>query len=255
MKTLYKITFLLLTLVIVLGIFDYFIGDESFIQDYLRGTITETVGIILTIILIEIILGKNREHINLENEKKKLIRINTVIKIYLEKHNESAFYLSYSDKDLMTKKKFEIEENFPFSNLSELFYSSRSGFGNVKDTKAGEYFNKVDILKEIIRTTLFQVDLTNFPELSKLLQNYLVEIESFYPKESILNDLVTKIGDNNQMEKMTDYIKKKIENFEGEVEYSTSEFLLNKYIRLYKILKYHMYFNKEYEKLIRKYLK
>lgn len=253
MKILLNISILLLVLIIILGIGDYFIGDESFVQDYIRGTITETIGIILTIILIEFIIGKNRVSENLENEKKKLIRTNNIINIYLNNYNESAFYLSYTELDLKDKEKFHIEESFPFVNLSELFSFSRSGFYDMRETKIGVYFDRLEILKEVIKTTLYQTDLTSFPELSQLLEKYLVEVESYNPKNSIQCDYISNIG-NVKMEKMSEYIKREIANFEGKVEYSSENFMLNKYIRVYELIKYHINFNKEYKRLIIKYI-
>jgi hypothetical protein len=252
MKILLRISLSLLIFISVLGILDYFIGDESFIQDYIRGTITETIGIILTIILIELILGQNRKNENLENAKKILVRTNNIINIYLTDYNESAYYLSYKYEDYETQKNVGLEESFPFTNLSELFHPSRSGFPDPRDTKVSSYFVRLDNLKEIIKTGLFQIDLTYFPELSILLQNYLIEVEKFYPKETILCDYTSRKIDGV---KASNYMMNEIKNYEGKAKYSSSNFILNPYIRLYELIKYHISFNKEYKKLIEKYIK
>ena len=250
MKILIKITLSLLILIAVLAISDYFIGDESFIQDYIRGTITETIGIILTIILIELILGENRKNENKEKAKKGLIRSTNIIEIYLNNYNDSAFDLSYKYSDYDSQREIGLNENFSFNNLSELFFRSTSLFDPIGSTKVSKYFNRLDDLKEIIKTTLFQTDFTDFPELSTLLVNYLKEVERFYPKEGILSD--AKL--TSEKMKLTTFIKELLENHKGEVKYLENN-TINKYVRLYELIKFHIDFNKQYLELIGKYTK
>lgn len=248
MKILLKITLYLLALILILGISDYFIGDECFLQDYIRGTFTETIGIILTIILIELILGQNRKNEIIENSKKGLKRSNNIINIYLNNYNEAAFNLAYKYDEYDSKRVNGLIKDFPFANLSELFLKSPSLFDNFESTKVSSYFKRLDDLKEVIRATLFQTDLTNFPELSHLLESYLKEVEQYYPKEGILSDIRTTMGN----QKVSDFVKEMIEKHQGEVKYLQSN-MINKYVRLYELIRFHIDFNKQYLKLIEKY--
>ena len=247
MRILLKISIYLLLLLLILGILDFFVADDSFFQDYIRGTFTETIGIIITLILIEFILGQNRIKENQDKAKKNLIRAKNVINIYLENYNDVAFNLAYKYNQYENQRKIGLEKNFPFTNLSELFLKSPSLFDDFNSTKVSSYFERLDDLKKIIRTTLFQTDLTDFPEISELLESYLTEVEKYYPRDGILSDKNTKVGDT----KTPDFVKEMIEKQTGKLEYLHSN-MINKYIRLYELINYHIEFNEKYNNLLEK---
>lgn len=139
---------------LTLGTLDYFISDSCFIQDYIRGTFTETIGIILTIILIEIFLGQNIKNENIENAKKGLARSNNIMNIYLANYNESAFIIAYKYAEYNNQRKIGLKKDFPFTNLSELFSSSTSLFDSFDSSKVSLYFKRLDDLKEVVKKNI-----------------------------------------------------------------------------------------------------
>ncbi|RKE03923.1 hypothetical protein [Marinifilum flexuosum] len=244
MNTLLKISLILLLVLSLLGIADYYIPDCSLFQDYIRGTFTETIGILVTIVLIEIILSNSRkkEHEILIN--KSAIRAIEMINISLENYNRAAFDIATpSDKKhLMTNK--TLDDNFLFADLCELFESSNSLiFEGIFVSKIEVYFDKLDHLAQTIKTALYQVDLSYHNELSKLLIDFIKYIEEYYPKNGILKDKTQSLGDG----KMKDEIKKIISEHTGNVEYEGT--VKDKYVRLYEIIRYINNFKKGYKKL------
>ena len=66
-------------------------------------------------------------------------------------------------------------------------------------------------------------------------------VESYNPKNAILGDLRSIMGNQNTSE----FIKEIIEKHEGPVNYLTSN-IINKYIRLFELINFHIDFENEY---------
>ncbi len=233
----------LLIFVAVLLIADYYIGGT--LEDYIRGTLTETIGIIITIVLLEILLRKSKEYESRHVARKELRRLTHILHIYIEEYNSAAFNLAYKYADYKEQRDLGIQAGFPFSNLSEFSSSSLYMFDGFNETKVDVYFQRLDNLKNIVRTVLFQVDLSYFPELSVLLERYLKYTETHYPKKSILSDLKTGT---------LDLIKSMLDKHKGNPEYKESN-VINSYVRLYELLNYHISFSIELDKIISRYEK
>ena len=230
-----------------MAIADFFTPKDLFLKDYIRGTFTETRGIVLTIILIEFILNENRKTETNENSKKAIKRSISILNIYLKNYNNYAFNLAYKYEDYNTQRVKGLHKDFNFSNLSELFHRSPSMFDDFSSTKVGLYFSGLEDLKEIIKKTLYQTDLTNYPKFSELLLNYLAEMERFNPKDGILSDLRT--GSEDGKIKSSEVAVQMINEHQGELKYLPSN-SLNKYIRLYEIINYNIEFHQKYTELI-----
>ena len=125
--------------------------------------------------------------------------------------------------------------------MSDLFSQNPFLFDTIGKTKAEAYFERLDSLKDSVRTILYQVDLTNFPVLLSLFEKYLQYVESYNPKNAILGDLRSIMGKQNTSE----FIKEIIEKHEGPVNYLTSN-IINKYIRLFELINFHIDFENEY---------
>lgn len=225
-------------------VFDYFIN--SFLEDYIRGMFTETLGIFLTIILIEIILLKSKNDLDFNTAKKELDRFNNLLTIYINNYEDVAFNIAYKYSDYNTQRKKGIEKDFLFNNLEEFHLSSLSLFDGHNESKAEVYFKGLDNLKETIKDIVLQVDLTHFPDLSNLLEIYIKYVEKHYPKNSILCDVKTQ---NNGTFLLP---KKMIKEHKGLIEYKKHN-IINSYVRLHELIIYHILFIEKYKIIVKKY--
>lgn len=244
MNTLLKITLILLLVLGLLGIADYCIPDCSLFQDYIRGTFTETIGILVTIVLIEIILSNTRksEHEILIN--KSAIRAIEMINISLKNYDRAAVDVATPSTQIHCKPNKTLDDGFLFTDLCELFESSNFLlFEGILVSKIEVYFDKLDHLVQTIKTALYQVDLSYHNELSKLLIDFIKYIEEYYPKNGILKDKTLSLGDG----KMKDKIKEIISEHTGNVEYEGT--IKDKYVRLYEIIRYINDFKKGYKRV------
>ena len=108
----------------------------------LRGTFTETFGIIVTLILFEIILAKNRKKERDETTQKACIRAIKMIQIPLNNYNLAALAITTPLKDASTKPSKLLERGFPFRNLSGLYENNDNMIDGFHSTKAGIVLRK-----------------------------------------------------------------------------------------------------------------
>ena len=247
MKAILKISLILVIGLILLGVADYFIPDSSLYQDYIRGTFTETIGIIATLILIEIVLANNRKKEQKEVVKKGLLRATEMIQISLDNYNKAALDIATPWKDKKQKEGNELEANFPFNDLSDLFKMHSSLFEGFNRCKAEVYFDRLDQLIITVRTALYQVDLSNYPNFSEFLLGLIKYTETYYPKNGILADKDSKMGDKPTKE----FMEKMILEHKGEVKYLPSN-AINNYVRLYEMINFLIKFNQQFESLTKK---
>lgn len=245
MKAILKISLILVVGLILLGAADYFIPDSSLYQDYIRGTFTETIGIIATLILIEIVLANNRKKEQKEVAKKGLLRAIDMIQISLDNYNEAALDIATPWRS--KKVENELKVNFPFNDLSDLFKMHSSLFEGFNRCKAEVYFDRLDQLIETVRTALYQVDLSNYPNFSEFLLGFIKYTESYYPKNGILADKDSRLGDKPTKE----FMEKMILEHKGEVKYLPSN-SINNYVRLYEMINFLIEFNHQFETLTKR---
>jgi|GEM_PF-2091752 len=232
-----KIIITILTLLlIVLGVLDLIIPDSYFIQDYVRGTFTETIGIIITLVLIEVILQKNRELEQKLLAKKGVLRALDLISISLNNYNKASYDLGTPISE--QKKAPDTKLNFPFTNLSELYRQSNSVIEGFNKSKAYVYFEKLDKLLETVSNALYQIDLSNYPEFSNFLLGLIKYAESYYPKNGVLTSQSGMVGNQQMKDICSDLIK----NYSGPVEYKKSN-IINPFIRLYQLMNFMILFD------------
>lgn len=241
MKIIYKITLSLVFFLLILSVTDFYL-PESFIQDYIRGVFTETLGIIITLILIELILQNNRNKEQKENSKKGLLRATKMIKISLENYNRSSIDLITPWKVGEVIRKEKMDKDFSFNDIHDLFQINGLIIENSFSSKAEVYFERTDRLIETVRQSLYQVDLTNYPEFSNLLLSLIEHCEYYYPKNGILADMKSYSGNKPTKDSMRNMIKE----YDRIPEYLPSN-MINKYIRLYEMLIYLVDFNEKFE--------
>lgn len=241
MKILKVILIILIVILVGIGITDYFIPDSNFIQDYARGIFTETVGIILTVILFEILLENSRKQENKRSAEKEIKRVYDVLNIYLKEYEKATFFLIYKSEDFEKQLEVGLESDFPFNNLSQIFDPSVSFIDSLCKSKIELYFEKLDNLNEIINTIVLRSDLTNNPELSELLLDHIKYIQEYYPKTGLLNMLGN--------EKLKKLMIKIIEEHSGPVEHQKSN-LKNSFVRLYDIINYNIQFSVKLKALV-----
>ena len=84
----------LVPLLALLGVADIFIGDESWLQDYVRGIFTETLGIIVTLIFVEMILQHQAAREDRERAIEAATRADVVLTALMRRCCVCAYYVT-----------------------------------------------------------------------------------------------------------------------------------------------------------------
>ncbi|MFD1775996.1 hypothetical protein [Paenibacillus rhizophilus] len=227
---------------IVLGAIDYFVSDDSFLQDYVRGTFTETLGIIVTLIFVQLIFSRHEDGENKRHEAQAITRAAKVLNIYIADYKKYAYQVVTPLDKREGQIKEEIPEDFLFSDMQDLFVRSLYIFDDEKPVvlKCLEAQEKI---RKTIENSLFNIDFKNFPEISNLLVQYIDFVGGFNIYDAIFQDSKTSMGDQTTKEFIAQRL---IKVHQGEVMYLQSN-IINTYIALYHLLNYHRKFFNDYE--------
>lgn len=223
------------------------ISNDEYIQDLCRGVYTGSIGTIITIFIIDILLQSLQREEALSDAKKRLLRSHEVLEIHIKNYEEAARNLATPIGVGNSQPKGKLAPNFPFSNLHDLFMPSLSLIEGSMITKIEQYIKRMHRMRDMIQNTLYNVDLTFFPEVSSLLIDYLQHMENYDPSQGIMEEKNAMLGNR----RAADYVKEYIKSCEKPPGYNPSN-AFNKYQLLYDMINYQLKFISQYRALIDK---
>ncbi len=177
----------LFIILITLVFADQLISAKRIIKDYIGWTITEFIGIIVSVFLIEVIISRNNKKQEKIEIKKRIISANELLDLSIER------YLSYSKMITNTKEDEHLIIFFPFKKLkSSLYMPSFYIIDSFGKKAINYYFEALDKVINILEEVVFSIDFKGhkeFGDLEKHIIKFLQEIPLLNPKEAILNNL------------------------------------------------------------------
>lgn len=243
MKIIVRIALVLGSVILLMAVTSFFLESDHWLQGYLENGLTEILGIVITISLVEVMLADSRKKEQKEDAKQGILGASKLLNIYLIDYEDAASMLSNPPGQDSPNNRRGVEKNFDFRNLQDLFTIEHQHIDQAGKSKVEIYFDKLDRVLEAVKTIIYQVDLSFYPELSDLLIRYVQYVESFYPKEGIINDINEQFTGKSASEVIT----KLIAQHNEKVEYGWDA-RLNRYIRLYKLINFHVDFVYSYRK-------
>lgn len=240
MKLYKKISIYLGIGLLILAISDYFIPNESFLKDYVRGSFTETLGIIITLIFVDKIFNSYEEKINKKEERKKILRVNKLLKAKIDQYILYTYMLITPLDDRNDGEPVKLTEGFKFNDMYDLFRPSLLIFDDNKSVVL-KSLDQQNEIKKLIDNILLTIDFKFYSEIETLFLEHTSTMSKFNIYDGIERD--------SKIEEVTTIICRMIKEHTGTLEYRKSN-IINTYIALYNLINLNIEFIAKYEKVI-----
>ncbi|GKX29000.1 hypothetical protein SH1V18_14800 [Vallitalea longa] len=240
MKVYRKIIVILIIILVLLGFFDFIINDELFLNDYIRGTFTETIGIIVTLIFVDLIFKRNNDEERRQEEISKIKRSNTVIKLSITRCLEYGAIITTPVEDRGNDIPNKITNDFTFSDMCDLFNPSLIDTDDFSPVVL-KYLKAHDDLIVSIEKVLYTIDYKYYSKLNKLFIEYISKTKGLDLYQGIQQDSINECSVNK--------IIKILKEHTGEVK-RTNGNIINKYITLFYLIKDNNKFISDYNNII-----
>lgn len=226
------ISVICLALLAVLGILDYsFLDDNSPLQDYVRGTFTETIGISLTVLVVDRLFEFRDRRQEREQEIEALRSSHRVCIQYIDRFHLYTY-------QVVTPIAVRANGDFPrrcpeaweFNDMRDLFVRSLLIF----DGQTPSVLRCLTTLRDLqlhVEGMLARLPLRYFPQISGTLLLFVEIVGRVELYEGIKFDSEAMFGE----EKMKNFVQNMISTHQGELDYGESN-LCTKYVALYYLL-------------------
>lgn len=232
-------------LLALLGAADYFAPANHPIKDYIRGTFTETIGIIVTLIFVELIFSRYEARESMHEEIEAIKRADKVLTTYTNKYKIYATQVT-TPLDRRDQNTYNvIPDDFNFNDMRDLFFQSLIMFDGQESVVLLCVKSQLEI-KKCVEDILHNISFKNVPKLSDLFVEYLDAVGGIDLYEGIRFHTTVGMGDGK---KLQDFIAGMIKDHSGPVEYKQGN-IINSYIALYNSIKYHQSFFRRYESVL-----
>lgn len=226
------ISVLCLALLAALGILDYFfLDDNSPLQDYVRGTFTETIGILLTVLVVDRLFESRDRRQERKQEIEALRNSHRVCIQYIDRFHLYTYQVVTpiavrSNKALPER----CPETWEFNDMRDLFSQSLLIF----DGQTPSVLRCLATLRDLqlhIEGMLARLPLRYFPQISGTLLDFIESVGRVELYEGIKFDSEAKLGEEN----MKKFVQNMIATHQGKLEYRGSN-VCDKYVALYYVL-------------------
>jgi uncharacterized membrane protein len=253
------ITALVLVIVdIVLIFFDNIVFNHP-PTEYISGVITEIIGIVITIIFVQIIFDKKSKEDLRSEELKKIIRANKIIELLIERYALFLHCMIHDHKTIAEMQQPSLNVNFKISDMQYLHESCLlMKSGHLRSSVSLFYENELE-LRNLFISLIQNIDFEYFPEISIQLLDYINTSYSYDSRGEVLNNekmflspgqpkqkLLTKHIQESLKTSADDYMEKLLA---GKASHSN---LMFPYVSLYYMIIMQKKILINYEKIIKK---
>ncbi|MGD1936300.1 MAG: hypothetical protein ACFCA4_01910 [Cyanophyceae cyanobacterium] len=240
----YKWIFLaIFSLVVALVTLDFFIPDEYPFNDYIQGLATESIGILITLSIVDIFYRRSDKSENKRLEKLKIMRLD----IILSRHMITCQLLGVECLSRMKDRggeHAEYPEKFDFRNLRDVFTPSLICFDGIP---VGLHTIAAHIkLRDIIEEILLREDFHYYPEVGNLLSEYLYRLRN----SSRVEGMIKMHCINKELQRQ---VREKISNYPSpDLSTGVSDIILLPYADLFHFIHFQKDFSEDYESVMGK---
>lgn len=163
------------------------------LSDYLSGTATETIGIIITILFVQRLFDRKNEQDAIAAEAKALLRSNTVMSLYLSQYKDFFFCVTTP-----IEKRSVIPHNMPveftLKDMRQLHQScGMVKYGILKPSVDG--FLEIElIIRDYIVSILKEINFDYHHEIEKILLEYIDVSLRYESRSALMLEKTTTLG-------------------------------------------------------------
>ncbi|GHT57973.1 hypothetical protein FACS1894109_11270 [Spirochaetia bacterium] len=188
-------TSLIILLPIIIGLFIVHIifFNDTLIENFVAGLLTEIIGIVITLIFVQRLFDRNDERKSRIAEQQKILRADRVVQLLMIQYINFMFHMTTSYHDL-DKENPSLEHNFTFLDFKNVYNRCLLLSQNTKRSSVSLFLQTEVELRNLFVSLLQNIDFYFSTELSDMLLDFINTSFSLETREGILANEKNELG-------------------------------------------------------------
>ncbi|GHU92376.1 hypothetical protein FACS189479_01110 [Spirochaetia bacterium] len=205
------ITGVLLIIITVLAFINYQKYDAS-ISEYISGTITELIGIIITVIFVQVLFDKKSEKEESSDERSDIKRMHNVLNLYINKY---IMYFNCVASTLENRNKSNVFKtgNFSIKDICDLHKASLLTNEGMLTPSIDGFCEIEHKIREYIITIIERIDFKYYSKIGDILMGYIHTSMQYDSSGQLLNAKNMTSGGKPEIERASKMILEHGEDF------------------------------------------
>ncbi|MEL7654279.1 MAG: hypothetical protein AAGU75_00025 [Bacillota bacterium] len=175
----------------------------TLIEDYLVGLVTEIIGILITILFVQLMFDRKSKEDRQQKECTMILNHHRVMSILMSRY-VAAFFCVTTSIDERINNNMHMKPKFKIKDMSTMFYPSYLSRASFSESAIEGFFEAELSLRNYMMSMVSEMDFEFFPFISDILLNFIETSISHDVRSSILDVKNTKVGE----ERGIDYYSK-----------------------------------------------
>lgn len=200
-----KIT--VLVLVVVILILLKVDNETESLMGYISGIITELIGIVVTVGLIQLIFDRNADEKAREHERKLIIKYLQIFDIYLKQYKlyYNLLVIPIKEQDISLEvAEGDFITDIRLSRMTDIYRTTLLVCDNIMQPRCKYFFDQEKVLHDFIVKFLLEIEFVYYQEVQDLLQKFIDTSTKYNSYEGIMGYINMRVG----QEKATQCIEK-----------------------------------------------
>lgn len=252
-KVAFRVFVVSIIIIFVSLIIDIFLqSNHQKISGYLCNISTEFIGIIVTYIVIQNFIDKQKENKEKQEELSKILRYNGLVSIYLN-YYKRFFYCVTTPIEKRNFENIKISETFALKDMCDLYKMSLLTTSPLFKSSIELFYNYEQELRKVFENMINNIEFKYFKDIQTVITKFINISLGLDVKDAILSnkDILTGgkkfIDDVNEMLK-SDYIEEHYKKFKQRTLGANAATI---YFILYDLMKSELSIITRYENFIK----
>ena len=236
-KPIFVTSLVLLILALLLMLIDQYIFKTKF-GDYVSGTITEILGIIVTILFVQYLFDKKSKSDQRLEELLKITRADRIVGVMIDRYS-LFFHRMTHDYSKLASVKQSLDVNFNISDMKYLHEKCLLMNTDPSRSSVSIFYENELELRNIFISLIQNIDFEYFPEISLFLLDYINASFQNDSRGEILNNERLSLNGKPHINNIRSLLENNAEDYLKELQggklkhYSNAMF---PYVRLYVMI-------------------
>lgn len=205
------ISIALFIIIVVLYIINALFYDVM-ITDYSSGIVTEFIGIIVTVIFVQVLFDRKNINDEKETEKKAIMRFDKVMQQYIDRYR-IFYYCVHTPLEERNFENIDLTDDFCLKDMRDLHQISLLMSEKTSGSAIDSFLKTELALRNYIHIYLGSVEFKYFPLISEVLLQFTETSIKFDHTEAILEAKWLSMGEKTSAEFVSDLLKDMADDF------------------------------------------
>ena len=156
-------------------------------HSYLSGSITEVIGIIITVIFVQMLFDRNNERNQRIDEEKKILRANKALSLLIKRYENFLFCMT-TDNSKLSKGHPSFENDYSITDIGHCHQPCLLMDYSHSDSCVSLFFRNERELRNMFISMTQNIEFSFHSEVSDLILNYIEDSYNFDSSDAILSN-------------------------------------------------------------------